>query len=124
MTSPTPNPIDIAVGQRIRAVRELRGLTQTDLAKAAGVTFQQIQKYERGTNRVSASRLMLISHALGQPVSAFFDSVEPDASDGLDLFAVTGSKALLEAYGRIETPDQRRIVVALARSLAGGEPSA
>ena len=122
MTSPTPNPIDIAVGQRIRAVRELRGLTQTDLAKATGVTFQQIQKYERGANRVSASRLMLISHALGQPVSAFFEA-ESEAGDGLDLFAVSGSKALLEAYGRIETPDQRRIVVALARSLAS-EPSA
>lgn len=122
MTSPTPNPIDIAVGQRIRAVRELRGLTQTDLAKATGVTFQQIQKYERGTNRVSASRLMLISHALGQPVSAFFDADEP-GGDGLDLFSVSGSKALLEAYGRIETPDQRRIVVALARSLAGETPS-
>jgi len=122
MTSPTPNPIDIAVGQRIRAVRELRGLTQTDLAKATGVTFQQIQKYERGTNRVSASRLMLISHALGHPVSAFFDTEEP-GGDGLDLFSVSGSKALLEAYGRIETPDQRRIVVALARSLAGETPS-
>ena len=122
MTSPTPNPIDIAVGQRVRAVRELRGLTQTDLAKATGVTFQQIQKYERGTNRVSASRLMLISHALGQPVSTFFDSEEP-SGDGLDLFSVSGSKALLEAYGRIETPDQRRIVVALARSLAGETPS-
>lgn len=123
MSSPTPNPIDISVGQRVRAIRELRGLTQTDLAKATGVTFQQIQKYERGTNRVSASRLMLISHALGQPVSAFFEAEEPGASDGLDLFSVSGSKALLEAYGRIETPDQRRIVVALARSLAG-EPSA
>lgn len=119
MNSSTPNPIDIAVGQRVRAMRELRGLTQTDLAKATGVTFQQIQKYERGTNRVSASRLMLISNALGQPVSAFFEAEEPGAGDGLGLFAVSGSKALLEAYGRIETPDQRRIVVALARSLAG-----
>ena len=123
MSSTTPNPIDIAVGQRIRAVRELRGLTQTDLAKATGVTFQQIQKYERGTNRVSASRLMLISHALGQPVSTFFESEEPGTRDGLDLFAVGGSKALLEAYGRIETPDQRRIVVALARSLASDTPA-
>jgi len=99
MTSATPNPIDIAVGQRVRAVRELRGLTQTDLAKATGVTCQQIQKYERGTNRVSASRLMLISHALGQPVSTFFEPDEPGVRDGLDLFAVSGSKALLEAYG-------------------------
>ena len=123
MTSATPNPIDIAVGQRVRAVRELRGLTQNDLAKATGVTFQQIQKYERGTNRVSASRLMLISHALGQPVSTFFEPDEPGARDGLDLFAVSGSKALLEAYGRIETADQRRIVVALARSLAS-DPAA
>ena len=65
--------VDTHVGQKIRARRTLLGLSQTDLANAAGITFQQVQKYEKGTNRVGAGRLQQFSEALGVPPSYFFD---------------------------------------------------
>jgi transcriptional regulator with XRE-family HTH domain len=70
-----PHPIDIHVGARIRMSRALAGFNQTELAKRVGVTFQSIQKYERGTNRVSASRLQEIADVLGVPVSWFFEGM-------------------------------------------------
>ena len=62
--SPTPDPIDVEVGQRLRSFRLARGLSQTSLAEAVGITFQQVQKYERGNNRISASRLCNMAKAL------------------------------------------------------------
>jgi transcriptional regulator with XRE-family HTH domain len=70
-----PNQTDVAVGQRIRAFREDANLSQTALADQIGVTFQQLQKYEAGTNRVGAGRLMLIARALNVPITAFFDGL-------------------------------------------------
>jgi transcriptional regulator with XRE-family HTH domain len=67
--------VDTHVGQKIRARRTLLGLSQTDLANAAGITFQQVQKYEKGTNRVGAGRLQQFSEALGVPPSYFFDGL-------------------------------------------------
>ncbi len=68
-----PNPIDVHVGSRIRLRRNLLGLSQEKLGEGLGITFQQIQKYEKGTNRVGASRLQAISSILGVPVSYFFE---------------------------------------------------
>jgi len=65
--------VDAHIGQKIRARRNLLGLSQTELANAAGITFQQIQKYEKGVNRVGSSRLLQFSEALGVPPSYFFD---------------------------------------------------
>ena len=73
-----PNPIDIHVGSRIRLRRTMLGMSQEKLGEALGITFQQIQKYEKGTNRVGASRLQAISGILNVPVSFFFE----DAPDG------------------------------------------
>src|SRR5512145_297854 len=70
-----PDPIDVHVGGRLRLRRTLMGLSQTDLAKSVGLTFQQVQKYESGANRVSASRLYHISESLDVPVSFFFDDM-------------------------------------------------
>ena len=70
-----PHPIDVHVGARIRMNRALAGFNQTELAKRVGVTFQSIQKYERGTNRVSASRLQQIADVLRVPVSSFFEGM-------------------------------------------------
>lgn len=70
-----PDPIDVAVGARVRLMRLARGMTQQKLADASGVTFQQMQKYERGLNRVSASRLVHIANALDCPVSTFFGNI-------------------------------------------------
>ena len=67
-----PHPIDIEVGNRIKARRRMMGMSQGTLADALGVTFQQVQKYEKGTNRVSASRLQKVGEVLGVPVSSFF----------------------------------------------------
>ncbi|MGE4527439.1 MAG: helix-turn-helix domain-containing protein [Rhodospirillaceae bacterium] len=77
-----PDPIDLHVGARIRSMRCARSMTQEQLAEAAGVTFQQIQKYERGFNRVSASRLVRISYALGCAPASVFADLEKDHPDG------------------------------------------
>src|SRR5712664_2893543 len=69
----SPNPIDKHVGSRVRMRRMMLGMSQTKLGDALGITFQQVQKYEKGTNRISASRLQQISHTLQLPVSFFFE---------------------------------------------------
>lgn len=70
----SPNPVDVHVGERLRSRRVLLGISQEKLADAVGITFQQVQKYERGANRVSASRLWQFSKILDAPISYFFDS--------------------------------------------------
>src|SRR5947209_16177532 len=74
-------PEDVAIGQKLRALRLDRGLSQGDLASEIGVTFQQLQKYEKGANRVSAGRLMRIAAALHVPVTAFYGAAQGRASD-------------------------------------------
>src|SRR5580698_3474137 len=77
-----PNPIDLHVGARIRLRRRMQGVSQEKLADALGLTFQQVQKYERGANRVSASKLYEIAAALHAPVSYFFDGLaDPSSAD-------------------------------------------
>src|SRR5271154_2623329 len=78
-----PNPIDLHVGARIRLRRRMQGVSQEKLADALGLTFQQVQKYERGANRVSASKLYEIATALQAPVSYFFDGLaDPSNEEG------------------------------------------
>src|SRR5471030_2652213 len=79
--SRAPNPIDLHVGARIRLRRRMQGVSQEKLADALGLTFQQVQKYERGTNRVSASKLYEIATALRSPISYFFDGLVDPAGD-------------------------------------------
>src|SRR2546428_3767682 len=75
--SDKPNPIDVQVGSRVRLRRNMLGLSQEKLGTAIGLTFQQVQKYERGANRIGASRLHELSRVLDVPVSFFFDDVDP-----------------------------------------------
>src|SRR6202167_5852922 len=82
-----PNPVDVHVGARLRLRRTLIGMSQEKLGEAIGLTFQQVQKYERGTNRVGASRLYELSRVLDVPVGFFFDEIDPRL---LDSNAVTG----------------------------------
>ncbi|NVJ97444.1 MAG: helix-turn-helix transcriptional regulator [Alphaproteobacteria bacterium] len=70
------HPIDASVGAQVRALRRQRGMTQTELGTVLGLTFQQVQKYERGTNRISASKLALLAEALKVPVGLFFEGVD------------------------------------------------
>jgi transcriptional regulator with XRE-family HTH domain len=114
------DPIDIAVGARIRLLRKVRGISQQALAEAAGVTFQQIQKYERGSNRVSASMLSRIAATLDAPVSEMFGEAGP-ASGAIDevaaLLSEPGALELLHAYSRLPRGATRATLVDFVRSL-------
>jgi transcriptional regulator with XRE-family HTH domain len=114
--------LDRAVGLRITAHRKAKGLSQTALGQAIGVTFQQVQKYEKGANRVGASRLQAIAQALHVPLSALFADEgggEPDASGQvLTLLAEAGAMSLLQAYAAIEDAQLRRDVLAIVHSMA------
>ena len=116
------DPVDIAVGARIRLLRKVRGLSQQSLAEAAGVTFQQIQKYECGANRISAARLWQLAEALESPVSYFYDGLEEAierkeaASQGGEMFSRKETLDLIQAYYQLGERPRRRLLD-LAKSL-------
>ena len=118
----SPDKVDIEVGQRIRVSRLEARLSQTELANQLGVTFQQVQKYEKGVNRVGAGRLTKIAHALGVPVPRLLGEDEEsgatrkmpvDAGSPLQLLTVPGALRLLRAYGTLKDGVMRRSVVAM-----------
>ena len=118
MGSKKPDLIDVEVGQRIRIQRLAAGLSQTELAERIGVTFQQVQKYEKGMNRVGAGRLTQIARVLNVPVGSFFDgreAIEQVELQGMDapLAAMAQPYAyrLLRAYATISDPDLRESIV-------------
>ncbi|HBF30491.1 helix-turn-helix transcriptional regulator [Rhizobium sp.] len=127
-----PNPIDIHVGSRIRLRRTMLGMSQEKLGEALGITFQQIQKYEKGTNRVGASRLQNISTILNVPVSFFFeDAPGEQAAVGsagfseaassnyvVDFLSSSEGLQLNRAFVKINDPKVRRKVVDLVKALS------
>lgn len=119
----SPNPADRYVGNRIRMRRLMLGLSQTALANELGLTFQQVQKYEKGANRVAGSRLQQISEVLQVPISFFFEEL-PHSSSQLSLADVSGFLAtsnglsLAEAFMAITKPKLRRGVVELVEKIA------
>lgn len=110
--------VDQDVGRRIAALRRAKGLSQSDLGTAVGVTFQQIQKYETGINRVGVSRLQQIAKHLDMPVSNFFDAEQnsDNRSEDLVLLGTPGAPALLKAFAEITPDELRRDVLALVQS--------
>src|SRR3954465_13915978 len=130
----TPNPIDVRVGARLRLRRNMLGLSQEKLGEAIGLTFQQVQKYERGANRIGASRLHDLSRVLDVPVSFFFDDMDPVRAPAIPAgFAEPAAEAfdsdplrrretveLVSAYYRVDDLALRRRLFDLARALAGG----
>ena len=128
-----PSPVDLHVGTRVRQRRVLLGMTQTDLAETMGLTFQQVQKYEKGRNRISASRLYGLSQVFNVTVEYFFDGVSPDAgaiSPGKgrgkakelpsyepDPMTTRETLELVRAYYRIEDTDVRRQVYEMTKAL-------
>lgn len=128
-----PNPIDVHVGGRVRLRRTLLGMSQEKLGEALGLTFQQVQKYERGANRVGASRLFDLSRVLDVPVSFFFDDMseavealsprlisglsEEPASFDADPMTKRETLELVRAYYRITDPHVRKRVLDLAKAL-------
>ena len=115
--------IDRVIGAKLRLRRGELGITQTQLANAIGVTFQQVQKYEQGTNRFGGSRLAGIAKALEVPVSYFFDQSADDleVAQG-SLLHGRGAVSLLKAYAAIKDQRQRTALVNLTRALIGEEP--
>eukprot|EP01041_Mallomonas_annulata_P031218 gene31218-53489_t len=119
-----PHPVDLHVGVRIRMRRKEMGVSQERLAESLGITFQQVQKYERGANRVSASKLWEIASALMTPVAYFYDGLgdrEPlagqrDATQ--DFLLSTEGIELIAAFPRIAEPAIRRKIVELVRVVA------
>jgi len=115
------HPVDIHVGQRVRQRRWMLGMTQEQLATSVGIKFQQIQKYETGANRVSASRLWDIAATLGVPVAFFFEGLEKTQLDDTpeygDILTDKEALDLVRAYYAIPEP-QRRSLFDLARVLS------
>jgi transcriptional regulator with XRE-family HTH domain len=117
------NDIDELVGCNVRLFRLNRGMTQAELAEALRVTSQQIQKYEKGKNRISAGRLFAIAGLFGVPVSAFFDGVEHSAGDGdghapASLLSEPHALRLMQAFRAIENAALRRSVVEVVEVMA------
>ena len=122
--------VDTLIGQKIRARRNLLGLSQTDLAEAAGISFQQIQKYEKGSNRVGAGRLQQFSDALGVPPSYFFDGAptvgkkQPAPQEGelseetiVSFLGTREGAALVRAFIAIKEKPVRQNVIAFLETL-------
>lgn len=116
-----PDPIDVAVGARIRARRKVQGHSQTHVAERLGLTFQQIQKYERGVNRVSASKLVQIAALLDTTVAWLVGEEDSDKSAGQghwDILGETGAVDLLKSFSELKSPRARAALVRLAKAMA------
>jgi transcriptional regulator with XRE-family HTH domain len=131
----SPNPIDIHVGSRVRLRRMMLGMSQEKLGEHLGITFQQIQKYEKGTNRIGASRLQAIARVLSVPPAFFFEDApgivpvagnqgfdEPQsASYVVDFLSSSEGLALNKSFVRIKDSKTRKKIVDLVRAIAGDE---
>ena len=111
------NKIDVHVGERIEIRRKLLKMTQKDLSKKIGVTFQQLQKYEQGFNRVSASRLWLISQALGTDINVFFEGLQSETFGGDDVMQQQKTLELIMAYSKIKNAKVADIVFSLLQEM-------
>ncbi len=127
MAGKRPNQTDIAVGQRIRAFRKEANFSQTELANQIGVTFQQVQKYENGTNGVGAGRLTMLARALDIPITAFFDGLarrtdkrRDDSARLVELESMPAAPKLLKAFSDISDAVIQSEIIKLARALSDG----
>ena len=135
MAKKAPNPIDKHVGSRVRMRRMMLSMSQEKLGGALGLTFQQVQKYEKGTNRIGANRLQQISQILQVPVAFFFEGAPTfhpqNESEGMgeapsptyvsDFLATSDGLALTKAFMEIKEPKLRRRIVDLVEEIAGRE---
>ena len=131
-----PNPIDIHVGSRVRLRRTMLGLSQEKLGEQLGITFQQIQKYEKGANRIGASRLQQISSVLKVPVAFFFEDApnedghiatgmaENSSSYVIEFLSSSEGLQLNRAFMKIQDPKVRRKIVDLVKAMGDTEPAA
>ncbi|ACL93516.1 helix-turn-helix domain-containing protein [Caulobacter vibrioides] len=122
-----PNPVDLHVGARIRMRRRILGVSQERLAEDLGLTFQQVQKYERGANRVSASKLYEIARSLQSPVDYFFEGLEDTTGGGMaergepfvhDFLMTPEGLELATLFPKVSRQKVRRRILELVRSMA------
>ena len=133
MLKKSPNPTDKHVGSRVRMRRMMLGMSQEKLGDALGLTFQQVQKYEKGTNRIGASRLQQISNILQVPVSFFFEGAPnsgqpnsgfdeaPSPAYVSDFLATSDGLSLTKSFMKIKSSKLRRKIVDLVEQIAGEE---
>ncbi|HKH35181.1 MAG TPA: helix-turn-helix transcriptional regulator [Beijerinckiaceae bacterium] len=132
MLTKAPNPVDRHVGSRMRMRRMLIGMSQEKLGEALGITFQQIQKYEKGTNRIGASRLHHIARVLGVPIEFFYEGApqvgavqgfaeSPASGYVADFLTTSEGLELVKAFIAIKDPKVRRRIVDLAKALGQSE---
>lgn len=133
-----PHPIDVHVGGRVRLRRTMLGMSQDKLADSLGLTFQQIQKYEKGVNRIGASRVFEISHVLGVPIQFFFDDFDVESGrsygfaeqgpdDGMAMMELLNTPEgvqLCKHFSSIKDPKIRKRVLELVKSLSNGDGGA
>ncbi|PCI49327.1 MAG: transcriptional regulator [Alphaproteobacteria bacterium] len=130
MIKSKPEPVDVHVGSRVRSRRTLLGMSQDKLGKALGLTFQQVQKYERGANRIGSSRLYQLSQILEVPVSFFFDDMPPEVTGKATGMAEGGKQSfeanqlsrretleLVRAYYKINDPLVRKKLFEMVKAL-------
>jgi transcriptional regulator with XRE-family HTH domain len=129
MSKRDPNYIDRHVGNRVRMRRLLIGMSQEKLGELLGITFQQVQKYEKGSNRVSASRLYYLAQILGVPVQFFFDELpETGGQPGMaemgmtDLLSSSEVSQLARAFSEISDPVARRAIMGMVKQFADSKP--
>lgn len=133
----SPNPIDVHVGSRVRMRRMMVGMSQEKLGEALGLTFQQIQKYEKGSNRIGASRLHQIATALGVQIEFFYEGAPPAAgmtTEGFaedpnppymtDFLSTSDGLQLMRAFVRVRDARVRKRVVDLVEALAEADDAA
>ncbi len=113
-----PRPVDVHVGGRVRDRRTLIGMSQTELGKHVGLTFQQIQKYERGMNRIAASRLWRFSLVLGRPISWFFEGIGKQKRKGDDPLMKRETLQLVRYLSACD-PDVQKHLAAMINAVAG-----
>lgn len=127
----SPNPIDVHVGSKVRLKRTMLGMSQEKLGDSLGITFQQVQKYEKGTNRISASRLFQLASILKAPIEFFYDGVSDNRADAIAGFAEDGSAdyamdlmndpesvQLHRAFSSVKDPKVRKRIIDLVKSIA------
>ncbi len=113
-----PRPVDVHVGGRVKARRTLIGMSQEELGKHVGLTFQQIQKYEKGMNRIAGSKLWQFSRILGQPISWFFEGIGERKRKGDDLLAKRETLQFIRYFSACD-PDVQKYLAAMINAVAG-----
>lgn len=127
MLARTPDPLDVMVGARIRIFRTQRGMSQSALAEKIGVAFQQVQKYEKGANRVGASRLSRIAAVLGISIGELFNSSEDGLGNSKSPFRLLAGRdamRVLTAFSRMSDPRLRRAIAQLVETVADQQSAA